>query len=81
LRLYNITSSLTLLASIGGRSYQTNDATQVIDMLSGQFTLSETSVLEIQHRCKVTRADYGFGIGNDWGDPCIFTVAQFWKMK
>lgn len=80
LRLYNITASAELIRGQVGRS-ATSDTTQVIDTLNGQFTLSKTSVLEVQHRATSTSVGYGFGVGNNWSHPDVFTVAQFWKVN
>lgn len=80
-RLRDITGSSDLLlgsseiviqgaASTGssGRSY-----------ISGRFTLSVESDLEIQHRCTVTASNNGFGAGAGFGTE-VFTDVKIWKV-
>ena len=69
--LYNVTGSEVLL--YGTRSKE-------VSKISGHFLLLEESVIEIRHRCAITKEDSGFGLGaSDLNLPYnIFTTAKFW---
>ncbi len=77
LRLYNISDSTVLLL---GQSGSTDPAITVNDRtaIQGRFTLVTERVLEVQHQCSTTTADYGFGLRSNFTDE-IYTVAEFWR--
>ena len=63
------TSEYVFTAQIGTQSF-----------VQGRFTLSVTSVLELQHRCSVTLATTGFGVESNFGVIEIYTVVRIWKV-
>lgn len=77
-RLRNITDSVTIAEGITGRS----NSSSVIDksILSYKFTISKSTVFEVQHQCETTNATDGFGRASNFvTDNEIYTVAEFWK--
>jgi hypothetical protein len=78
-KLYDVTSSSDLLM---GTSVYTADsiAVQNYSVIAGEFTLTETSVLEIRHQGSVTSATSGFGYMANYGTNEIYTVVELWKV-
>lgn len=78
-KLYDTTGAADLVV---GQNCQAGDNSASNEMhyafISGRFTLSEQSVLEVQHWCKTTQADFGFGNRLNLSTE-IYTVAEFWK--
>lgn len=80
IRLQNITAGSTIAVGTSENSTAAvgeNDATR--SEVSGQFTLSVDSVIEVQHRGTTTRATDGFGVASSFAVVEVFTVAEFWK--
>jgi hypothetical protein len=75
-RLRDVTNNVTLVV---GKVMQAQ-ASGVDAIISGLFTLAGTAVLEIQHQCQATVAGAGFGVGFNFGEVNIYTVAEFWKL-
>jgi len=73
-RLYDTTGAVVLVLGCSSESAYVDDVQY--SFISGEFTLSASSVLEIQHRCKSTRAGDGFGEAASWGDE-VYTTAIF----
>lgn len=66
-RLYDITNSAELL--FGTLEYDSTASAyqQSASTCKGLITLTGETVLELQHRCYTTRADYGMGVNADIG--------------
>jgi hypothetical protein len=63
LRLQNITNSTTLIK--GSTCYAGSGTAQSSHgHLSGEFTLSAQSAIELQHRCATSFSTYGFGLAS-----------------
>lgn len=76
-RLYNITDAAILLMGLSAFANLEHTSTSPAT-IQGRFTLAATKVLEVQHRCETTGADFGFGIACNFTDE-IYTVAEFWR--
>ena len=76
-RLQNITDSTTLVLGTSEWSHNSY-ATTTRSFLSARFTISESKVFEIQHRCMTTYATIGFGRVYGYGDE-KFTVVEIYK--
>lgn len=76
-RLYDTTGAAALVLGENMFSYSTN-ATSNPSRVAGRFTLSQQSVLEVQHRCESTKADNGLGPLANFGTE-VYTVAEFWR--
>ena len=50
----------------------------LIEDINDEFILSSSAVLEIQHECTSTYANYGFGFPGSFGTE-VYTIAEFWK--
>jgi hypothetical protein len=50
-------------------------------LVSGQFTLAISSVLEVQHYCSETKNTSGFGLATGFGQTETYTTAEFWRVK
>lgn len=49
-------------------------------IVKGIFVLEETTLLEVQQRCRSTQRDYGFGIASGF-DIEIYTDVEIWKLS
>lgn len=76
-RLYDITNSTVLLLGTCSRA-DDGDTTQTRSVIAGRFTLAAETVLEVQHRCNITRADYGMGYYCTFNNE-VYTQAEFWR--
>lgn len=86
LRLQNVTDAVTLVL---GQTAWAGSNPAISDSHAtcvGQFTLSGTKTLEVQHYCQTTKASVGFGVGPSGslagafaGGPDVYTVAEFRK--
>lgn len=59
--LYDITGSAIIVLGSSMFCQDTADANNS-SLGGGAFTLSEESIIELRHRCSLTRADLGFGL-------------------
>ncbi len=80
-RLRDITNSATLLVGLRAYAGSANShVTTTVSTIFGRFTLSGSTVIEVQHRCLLTRATDGFGEGGStFGEVCIYTQVEMWK--
>ena len=77
-RLQNITAGTSLL--LGTVEFSVDLPTR--SWIKGRFTLAVESTLEIQHRCRVSVAPFGYGkAAAGFGDDEIYTMAEFWREK
>lgn len=76
-RLQNITDAVTVLL---GTSEQTQSSANVStkSRIAGRFTLTKTTVLEVQHQALTTGTTSGFGPAASFGTE-VYTIAEFWK--
>ncbi|OUR96271.1 hypothetical protein A9Q84_07895 [Halobacteriovorax marinus] len=49
--------------------------------IMGEFTITEASLFEIQHRCTTSRTIVGFGVAASFGDSEIYTQVKIVKVK
>jgi hypothetical protein len=77
-KLYNTTTSADVLV---GFSLPASSAglTGSSSNVNGQFTLTATSVLELQHRCQTTQATAGFGLVSNFGDIEVYAEVIIWR--
>jgi hypothetical protein len=81
-RLQNTTGSATLLtglsefAGITESGSETTSAAQV----TGNFSLSVTSTVELQHRCGNTYANRGFGDPSSFGTNELYADVRIWRV-
>lgn len=81
LRLRDITNSATLVLgdtngdNQGSGGYTQNDSLE----LSGRFTLTATTTLELQMWAQYSRATYGFGQAASSGDVEVFASVELWR--
>jgi len=72
-RLYNTTGAEVVLLG-------TTQFSAAAGAVKGRFTIAADQILEVQHYCITTRADYGFGIALNQTSE-VYTVAEFWKVS
>jgi len=76
--LYNITDSSFEI--IGTSEYSTTtDDVQTRSFVLGRFTISAQKTFELQHRCEVTKATFGFGVGSNFSQIGVFADLQIWR--
>lgn len=75
--LYNITDSEVVLL---GTSEFTNSSYGVSShsTIVGKFTITDTKVLEVRHRCGATKTASGFGTKANLTDE-VYTIVELWK--
>ena len=80
--LYDTTGSAILLIGTSEWSFDTGSGSGITtkSIISGRFTLSVESVLEVRHRCKTTTGTYGFGNAHGFGEVEVYTDAKIWKL-
>lgn len=61
-RIYNVTGAATLIN--GTTAFNSGAGTSAASLVFGRFTLTATSLIELQHACQTTAATTGFGVGN-----------------
>ncbi len=77
IRLYNATDGSTLIA---GQNAYSSQIMITSAFLRGQFTISETKNLELQHICEATLAD-GFGHNSaGYGEAEVYSVIELWRI-
>jgi hypothetical protein len=82
-RLYNTTASAVLLTGNALRSTDIAGSLQVnvVNVISGVFTLAGSSVVELQHVGQQTYATNGFGLCTDLGQAHnIYSDLKIWKL-
>jgi len=72
-RLYNITQTAV---EVLGTTVGAANASGLVNLsvVAGRFAVAASDVLEVQHRCTVTRSTDGFGIAANIGNNEIYTV-------
>lgn len=78
LRLQNITDTATLILGPNNRGASDSSGNGPLGSAFGRFTIASAKVLEVQHRCNVTQATYGFGLAASWGTE-VYCQAVFFK--
>lgn len=77
-RLQNITDASTILE---GTSEAATTASSVTSrsVVVGKFTLVAQKVVELQHRCTVTKTTNGYGLAANFTNE-IYSVVELWKV-
>jgi len=78
LRLRNITDSTDELIGSAGRA--TSASGEGDSVILGQFTISATKTFEIQHRCSLTVATFGFGTSTALAGSEVYTQVALLKV-
>ena len=77
-KLRNITDGSDIV--IGSSSYNSNtDLVSGDSTLEGRFTIDDSKVIELQHRCSTTGSSTGFGVASNFGVIEVYAVIEFWK--
>lgn len=76
-KLQNITDAVSILLSTPGWIHVSAGG-NARDVIVGRFTLAAQKVLEVQHYCNTTKANYGFGYRSNIGDE-VYTQVEFWR--
>jgi hypothetical protein len=77
-RLYNVSLSEDLVV---GPTCTSHEGCGNGPSVFGAFELLSESVLEIRHRCAVDNPGDGFGVAANFGEPEMYTVADFWRVS
>ncbi|MBF8733111.1 hypothetical protein IRZ59_22020 [Pseudomonas guariconensis] len=80
IRLRNITDATDVDIGSSGFSISSSLNAQTDSVMGGEFTITGTKVLEIQHNVATTRATNGFGAAANLGATEIYTQAKFWRL-
>jgi hypothetical protein len=79
-KVRDTTGSADLLIGISAYS-SSSGAGFVAGLVSGRFTLSTESVIEIQSRCASTKTSNGFGVYTGVGPNEVYSSAKIWKVS
>lgn len=79
IRLQDTTAASTIITGSSEAAFDT-DSVQTRSFLYHKFTISESSALEIQHRCEATRSSDGFGLPANFAVVETYTIAMFRKV-
>jgi len=82
-RLYDVTGAAVLVVGTSEVNFGTDGGSSVEyhtskSFVVGRFTLSVESVIELQHRCSVTRATDGFGYPANLTTE-VYSVVELWR--
>jgi len=77
-RLRNITDDVTTLVGTSEDQHDDYSRESARSFISGQFTISATTVFEIQH---YKQSGSGWGLPTNVGEVEVYTVAEFWKVR
>lgn len=77
-RLWNVTAAALVKMGTAEDTTSTESTATTRSLIVGQVTLASPSALQVDHRCSVTRATSGLGLGHSFGEN-IFTQAEFWR--
>ena len=78
IKLRNITDGADIVIGTSERAIS-GDGNQTRSFLEGRFTIADTKVLELQHRCGTTRVTNGLGIASGFGVIEVYAIIEFWK--
>jgi hypothetical protein len=57
-------------------------ATQTRSFVTGKFTVSRSTTLEVQHQCTTQQTTNGFGVDNGFaGVNSVYTIVKIWQVK
>ena len=66
----------------GSTEFDVHSSSTTRSIITGKFQLTASRTLEVQHRCRTTQADTGFGQDGDFYEaPNIYTVLKMWKVR
>ncbi|MBC8479495.1 MAG: hypothetical protein H8D46_03435 [FCB group bacterium] len=78
-RLYNATDASTII--VGSSEYSdSGGAVSNRSSIIGQFTLSVSKTLELQHRCQVNSATTDFGQPTSFGESEVYAIIELWRI-
>ncbi len=80
-RIRNITDGTTLLDGESSYVDASASSSSELSRVKGQFTITESKIFELQHRCAATRATIGFGVPGVAGEHDIEVYASIDLIK
>ena len=79
-KLHNDTDNITL--EYGNNCFADNNNNGMNNSMgSARVTIGATKDFEIQHQCATTVGGDGFGVGNNFGGVCIYTIVEIFKQN
>jgi hypothetical protein len=80
-RIQDVTNNVTLVTGLVASAAVSGGVVSDA-VVAGVFTLAASADVELQHRCAVTRADFGFGACPDMGQAfSVYADVQIWKLS
>lgn len=77
-KLYNTTATTDILIGTSEFCNSVDNYVATKSWITGAFTLSAQSVLELRHQCGVTKTTYGLGGQINWGTN-VYAQVVIWK--
>ena len=78
-KLYNTTAAADVIIGTNEYTIGSADTASTRSLVRGAFTLTATSVLELQHRCLTTLATNGFGLPTAFSVVEVYSEVMIWK--
>jgi len=78
-RLYDFTNSSVIQYGSSEYSGDANGYSTCRSFIEARVTPTAATAYEIQHRGRVTRTSFGFGIDSDFGGKNIYTIVKIFK--
>ena len=78
-RLYDFTNSSVIQYGSSEYSGDANGYAVTRSFIEARVTPTAATAYEIQHRGRVTRTSFGFGIDSDFGGKNIYTIVKIFK--
>lgn len=77
-RIRNVTAGTTTIVGSNGRAYDSNE-NHGYSIATGRFTANGTDAYELQARCDLTVASFGFGVAANHGEIEVYAEVELWK--
>ncbi|MBI2521994.1 MAG: collagen-like protein [Bdellovibrio sp.] len=80
-RLYNLTLSQVAIWGSSSLSANSGGGSLTNAFIKGQLIITTPTSFRVEHRCNISRADFGFGYANNFGGPEVYTQAIITKVE
>jgi hypothetical protein len=78
-KLYDTTGAADLL--IGTSNHASTSPAMNFSVVEGRFTLTVESVLELRHRCTLTKGTNGFGTKSNYSVVEVYSDVRIWQIE
>lgn len=79
IRVRNVTAGTTVAVGSNIKSTAASNVGAISQVSGGRFTLTTTSLIELQHYCEQTKATDGFGRANSFGENEVYANVEIYQ--